>query len=53
MTLNTISVNNYSFYIYIVAFCSIQGLFHTQVLQLLLSSHEHVTIRATPLKNTR
>lgn len=31
---------------------SVQGLFHTQVLQLLLSSHEHVTIRATPLKNT-
>lgn len=31
---------------------SVQGLYHTQVLQLLLSSQEHVTIRATPLKNT-
>lgn len=31
---------------------SVQGLFHTQVLQLLLSSQEHVTLRATPLKNT-
>lgn len=27
--------------------------FHTQVLQLLLTSLEHVTLRATPLKNTR
>lgn len=31
---------------------SVQGLYHTQVLQLLLSSQEHVTLRATPLKNT-
>jgi microtubule-associated serine/threonine kinase len=29
-----------------------QGLYHTQVLQLLLTSQEHVTLRATPLKNT-
>ncbi|XP_032290509.1 microtubule-associated serine/threonine-protein kinase 3 isoform X2 [Drosophila virilis] len=30
----------------------IQGLFHTQVLQLLLSGGEHVTLRATPLEHT-
>lgn len=31
---------------------TVQGLYHTQVLQLLLSSQEHVTIRATPLNQT-
>ena len=31
---------------------SVQGLYHTQVLQLLLSGGEHVTIRSTPLENT-
>lgn len=35
-----------------ILFLSFQGLYHTQVLQLLLSSQEHVTLRATPLKNT-
>lgn len=30
----------------------VQGLYHTQVLQLLLSCSEHVMIRATPLTNT-
>lgn len=30
----------------------VQGLYHTQVLQLLLSSQEHVTLRATPLNQT-
>lgn len=30
----------------------VQGLFHTQVLQLLLCGGEKVTIRATPLENT-
>lgn len=30
----------------------VQGLYHTQVLQLLLSGGEHVTLRATPLENT-
>lgn len=30
----------------------VQGLFHTQVLQLLLSGGEHVTLRATPLEHT-
>ncbi|XP_055922627.1 microtubule-associated serine/threonine-protein kinase 4 isoform X2 [Eupeodes corollae] len=31
---------------------AVQGLFHTQVLQLLLSGGEHVTVRATPLEHT-
>lgn len=31
---------------------AVQGLYHTQVLQLLLSGAEHVTIRATPLEYT-
>lgn len=31
---------------------AVQGLFHTQVLQLLLSGGEHVTLRATPLEHT-
>ncbi|XP_055373331.1 uncharacterized protein LOC129606738 isoform X2 [Condylostylus longicornis] len=31
---------------------TIQGLYHTQVLQLLLSGGEHVTLRATPLEHT-
>lgn len=31
---------------------SVQGLYHTQVLQLLLSGGEHVTLRSTPLENT-
>ena len=31
---------------------AVQGLFHTQVLQLLLSGTEHVTLRATPLEHT-
>lgn len=31
---------------------AVQGLFHTQVLQLLLSGVEHVTVRATPLEHT-
>ncbi|XP_075161364.1 microtubule-associated serine/threonine (MAST) protein kinase dop isoform X2 [Haematobia irritans] len=31
---------------------TVQGLFHTQVLQLLLSGGEHVTLRATPLEHT-
>jgi microtubule-associated serine/threonine kinase len=31
---------------------AIQGLYHTQVLQLLLSGAEHVSLRATPLENT-
>lgn len=30
----------------------VQGLYHTQVLQLLLSGAEHVTLRATPLEHT-
>lgn len=30
----------------------VQGLYHTQVLQLLLSGGEHVTLRSTPLENT-
>lgn len=30
----------------------VQGLYHTQVLQLLLSGSEHVTLRATPLEHT-
>lgn len=30
----------------------VQGLYHTQVLQLLLSGSEHVTLRATPLEST-
>ncbi|XP_053953265.1 microtubule-associated serine/threonine-protein kinase 1 [Anastrepha ludens] len=30
----------------------VQGLYHTQVLQLLLSGGEHVTLRATPLEQT-
>ncbi|XP_049313805.1 uncharacterized protein LOC105227351 [Bactrocera dorsalis] len=30
----------------------VQGLYHTQVLQLLLSGGEHVTLRATPLEHT-
>lgn len=31
---------------------AVQGLYHTQVLQLLLSGGEHVTLRATPLEHT-
>uniref|UniRef100_A0A1B0CFH9 non-specific serine/threonine protein kinase n=2 Tax=Lutzomyia longipalpis TaxID=7200 RepID=A0A1B0CFH9_LUTLO len=31
---------------------AVQGLYHTQVLQLLLSGSEHVMLRATPLTNT-
>ena len=31
---------------------SIQGLYHTQVLQLLLSGPEHVSLRSTPLHQT-
>ncbi|XP_030375087.1 microtubule-associated serine/threonine-protein kinase 3 isoform X2 [Scaptodrosophila lebanonensis] len=31
---------------------AVQGLFHTQVLQLLLSGGEHVTLRSTPLEHT-
>ncbi|KAL0276514.1 UNVERIFIED_CONTAM: hypothetical protein PYX00_004073 [Menopon gallinae] len=31
---------------------TVQGLYHTQVLQLLLSGGEHVTLRSTPLENT-
>lgn len=31
---------------------AVQGLYHTQVLQLLLSGSEHVTLRATPLEHT-
>lgn len=30
----------------------VQGLYHTQVLQLLLSGNDHVTLRSTPLENT-
>ncbi|XP_067645232.1 microtubule-associated serine/threonine-protein kinase 3 [Eurosta solidaginis] len=30
----------------------VQGLYHTQVLQLLLSGGEHATLRATPLEHT-
>lgn len=30
----------------------VQGLYHTQVLQLLLSGGDHVTLRSTPLENT-
>ncbi|XP_058796475.1 microtubule-associated serine/threonine-protein kinase 3 isoform X2 [Phymastichus coffea] len=30
----------------------VQGLFHTQVLQLMLSGVDHVTLRSTPLENT-
>ncbi|KAK3912254.1 Microtubule-associated serine/threonine-protein kinase 2 [Frankliniella fusca] len=30
----------------------VQGLFHTQVLHLLLSGGDHVTLRSTPLENT-
>ncbi|XP_014258754.1 microtubule-associated serine/threonine-protein kinase 3 isoform X2 [Cimex lectularius] len=30
----------------------VQGLYHTQVLQLLLSGCDHVTLRSTPLENT-
>uniref|UniRef100_A0A146KVD4 non-specific serine/threonine protein kinase n=3 Tax=Lygus hesperus TaxID=30085 RepID=A0A146KVD4_LYGHE len=30
----------------------VQGLFHTQVLQLLLAGTDHVTLRSTPLENT-
>ncbi|CAH1393247.1 unnamed protein product [Nezara viridula] len=30
----------------------VQGLYHTQVLQLLLSGSDHVTLRSTPLENT-
>ncbi|RZF48738.1 hypothetical protein LSTR_LSTR013822 [Laodelphax striatellus] len=31
---------------------AVQGLYHTQVLQLLLSGGDHVTLRSTPLENT-
>ncbi|BES90993.1 Microtubule-associated serine threonine-protein kinase [Nesidiocoris tenuis] len=31
---------------------AVQGLYHTQVLQLLLSGTDHVTLRSTPLENT-
>ncbi|XP_054281549.1 microtubule-associated serine/threonine-protein kinase 3-like isoform X2 [Macrosteles quadrilineatus] len=31
---------------------AVQGLYHTQVLQLLLAGGDHVTIRSTPLENT-
>ncbi|KAK5639256.1 hypothetical protein RI129_011748 [Pyrocoelia pectoralis] len=31
---------------------AVQGLYHTQVLQLLLSGVEHVSLRATPLEHT-
>lgn len=31
---------------------AVQGLYHTQVLQLLLNGTEHVTLRATPLEST-
>ncbi|XP_063929484.1 microtubule-associated serine/threonine-protein kinase 3 isoform X6 [Zophobas morio] len=31
---------------------AVQGLYHTQVLQLLLSGTEHVSLRATPLEQT-
>ncbi|XP_049805773.1 microtubule-associated serine/threonine-protein kinase 3 isoform X3 [Schistocerca nitens] len=31
---------------------AVQGLYHTQVLQLVLSGGDHVTLRATPLENT-
>ncbi|KAJ1531101.1 hypothetical protein ONE63_005926 [Megalurothrips usitatus] len=31
---------------------AVQGLFHTQVLHLLLSGGDHVTLRSTPLENT-
>nr|XP_023012792.1 microtubule-associated serine/threonine-protein kinase 4 [Leptinotarsa decemlineata] len=31
---------------------TVQGLYHTQVLQLLLSGAEHVSLRATPLEQT-
>ncbi|XP_046482879.1 microtubule-associated serine/threonine-protein kinase 3 isoform X1 [Neodiprion pinetum] len=31
---------------------AIQGLYHTQVLQLMLSGGDHVTLRSTPLENT-
>jgi microtubule-associated serine/threonine kinase len=30
----------------------VQGLYHTQVIQLLLSGGDHVTLRSTPLENT-
>nr|KAF7416747.1 hypothetical protein H0235_011278 [Vespula pensylvanica] len=30
----------------------VQGLYHTQVLQLMLSGGDHVTLRSTPLENT-
>lgn len=30
----------------------VQGLYHIQVLQLMLSSGDHITIRSTPLENT-
>lgn len=31
---------------------AVQGLYHTQVVQLLLSGGDHVTLRSTPLENT-
>jgi microtubule-associated serine/threonine kinase len=31
---------------------AVQGLYHTQVLQLLLNGSEHVSLRATPLDQT-
>ncbi|XP_043281471.1 microtubule-associated serine/threonine-protein kinase 3 isoform X2 [Venturia canescens] len=31
---------------------TVQGLFHTQVLRLMLSGGDHVTLRSTPLENT-
>ncbi|KAL0101592.1 hypothetical protein PUN28_019018 [Cardiocondyla obscurior] len=31
---------------------AVQGLYHTQVLQLMLSGGDHVTLRSTPLENT-
>ena len=31
---------------------AVQGLYHTQVLQLLLSGGDHVTLRSTALENT-
>lgn len=31
---------------------AVQGLYHTQVLQLLLGGAEHVSLRATPLEQT-
>ncbi|XP_043484875.1 microtubule-associated serine/threonine-protein kinase 3 isoform X4 [Leptopilina heterotoma] len=30
----------------------VQGLYHTQVLQLMLSGGDHITLRSTPLENT-